>query len=98
MLGWLNGPEPFPEIYDHARKITSGVPTGPVHSPEGWSVIQVEDRRRWPLPFAEVEAKITTEMQNLKFSATKDILLDELRQKYEIHKNVEQLDQLWAEG
>ncbi len=88
----------WPEVYSALIRIAVGAWAGPLPVGEGWSIFQVEERRRWPLPYETVEKQIATEMEQQRFSTTRDILIPGLRERYTVESYPDELAELWQEN
>jgi len=89
---WISSGGETAPLYALGRSIAKGTMAGPVLFDGEWVLIRLLDRKRRPLSFEKVEARLTADMERERFAVTRNILLEALRPEYDVSIDYEILN------
>ena len=94
-LGWqVDGVTPYKELYQQAMKVKTGIPTGPIQTIAGWSIVRVTERHHYPKPLSAIRDKVRQDMQNYRQSVVREQALEKARRDVEVERHDEVLNMI----
>jgi len=91
-LGWqVQGRTPFPLLYQAAKNLPRGQVAGPIRTAQGYAIVRVLHRRRYPLPFAAIREKVKRDLEAEELRRFRLEILQELKPHYQAQVNWEEL-------
>lgn len=81
---WISAGGETAPLFALSRSIATGTMAGPVFYDGEWVLVKVLDRKRRPLAYELIEARLVEDMERERFASTRNILLSEMRPEHEI--------------
>ncbi|MCH7573874.1 MAG: peptidylprolyl isomerase [Candidatus Marinimicrobia bacterium] len=99
-LGWqVAGRTRYPALYHQGLRTKLMVPTGPVKTDAGWTIIRVTERRRYPAPFDEIKEQVQMDLERELADVARRQALAKLAPHIDIKVDQQRLQSLsWGAG
>ncbi len=89
---WLTDSDEDIPLYKLMRSIASGTSAGPVEHEGKWTIGKLIERRRTALSFDAIKDRVLADMEQERFSATRNLLVEELKPGHDISIDLELLN------